>query len=485
MDRADVAALPNRMLIGGRLVAAGDGQRMTTVDPACNRPLADVPDAGPADIEAAVEAARQAFPAWSGTPLPERQQAIRAVAELLRRESETLGALDSFDTGNVFSAMRQDSAIAADCVDYLCNLASAVTGTVTQLDRHLHYTKRVPFGVVARLLPFNHPAQALGISLAAPLLAGNCLVVKPSPHSPLSGLWLAERLAGLLPPGVVNIVTGSNERASAALIAHPGVSRISVVGSVEAGRLVMRQAAERIVPVSLELGGKNPLIVLPDADLGKAAKLAMDGMNFRWQSHSCAATSVIYVPRQREKAYVEALAELAGALRVAPPFDPAAEMGAISTAALLERTLAYVAEGEREGARLVCGGRRLGDPERAAGNFVAPALFAGAEPGMRIAREEIFGPVMTVIAYDDLDDVVEQVNRSPLGLCAVLATDQLTLTHQICDRLAVGYVEVNGPISFALGQPYGGFRQSGFGREGSIDEIESYTQLKSVNIRLA
>ena len=443
-----------------------------------------MPNASAADVDRAVEAARAAQPAWAALALGERQAPLMEIAQVLRRRADELGLLDTLDSGNVYSAMRGDPIGAAGMVEYYAGLASEVKGEVTQLDRNLHYTRREPYGVVTKFLPFNHPMGSLGAALAPPLLTGNCLILKPSPHTPLSALALATDLAGMLPPGVVNILTGSNDRVAEALVTHPGVPRMALQTSVEAGRSVMRRAAEHLKTVTLELGGKNPLIVFPDADVGFAVDTAIAGMNFKWQGHSCASTSRVLVHASLRDAFVDALVEKVTNVRVALPTDPKAEMGAITHAAQYQKILDYIEIGKAEGATLACGGTRPQDPALAGGLFITPAVFVDATPDMRIAREEIFGPVVTVMDWNSREDMIAVANDVDYGLAAVIVTNDLDAAHITAEALHVGYVEINGPVSFALGSPFGGAKQSGIGREGSFDELLSYTQLKSVNLRL-
>ena len=483
-DADDLLRRDFRMLIGGELVEASDGATLETVNPATGEVLPPVPNAGSTDVERAVAAARTAQPKWQGLPFRERHDMIRGLTEVLRRRADEFGLLDTLNTGNVYSAMRRDAVNGAEMIEYFAAAAHEIKGEVTHLDDHLHYTRREPYGVVLRLLPFNHPIASLATALAAPLLTGNTIIMKPSPHSPLSALAFGAAVRDRLPPGVLNIVIGDNERASAPLICHPGVDRIALIGSVEAGKAVMRMAADRLVPLTLELGGKNPLIVFPDADIERAVDVAVAGMNFLWQAHSCGSTSRVLVHKSTEGVFVERLAERVSRIKVAMPMEADAEMGAISFKALYDRCLGYVASGCDEGARLVTGGTRPADPALARGFFMRPAVFSHARPQMRIAREEIFGPIMTVIAWDDYDAMLEVANGLFYGLTAVIMTNDLNVAHRTAEALQVGYVEINGPVSFALGSPFGGFKQSGVGREGSLDELLGYTQIKSINLRL-
>lgn len=471
-----------KLLIGGKLTSGETGARANTTDPATGEVITDYPSGQPSDINAAVAAAKAAQPGWAAMPLSERQAIVRELGRTLNDLSASFGYLDTRENGNVYSGMRYDAEWAASVVDYFCGIASEVKGEVTQLDANLHYTRRQPFGVVAKLLPFNHPIQALGTGLAAPLLMGNTLIIKPSPHTPLSTLAYGAMIKDMVPPGVINVVTGDNENVAAPLISHPDVARVALTGSVEAGRAATRLASEHLKSVSLELGGKNPLIIFPDADVDFAADIAVAAMNYKCQSHSCSATSRVLVHKSKRVAFLDALVARVRALNVAMPMDQTADVGAISTAPLYRKILEYMEIGKSEGATLLTGGDRPTDPSLANGMFMSPAIFSEAEPHMKIAQEEIYGSVTTVLEWDTYDQMIEIANGVAYGLTAVIVTDDLASAHKTADALEAGYVEVNGPVSFAAGSPYGGWKLSGGGREGNMSELLSYTQLKSVNV---
>ncbi|NGM44078.1 aldehyde dehydrogenase family protein [Rhodobacter sp. SGA-6-6] len=471
------------LLIGGECVPARDGARFDSIDPATGATLASLPNAGPEDLEAAIAAARRAWLGWKAMAYAERRALLLKVAAALRAHAAELGALDAFDTGNVLGGMQADVHYAADTIDYYASIGYEIKGETTTLDSDLHFTLREPYGIVARLLPFNHPIASFGIACAAPLLTGNCLILKPSPHSSLSALFAARLIAGILPPGVLSVLTGENDRIALPLVRHPAIDRLSLIGSTEAGKAIMREAAGNLVPLTLELGAKNPLIVFPDADLDEAAEIAVKGMNFGWQSASCGATSRALVHASVADAFAAKLAAKLAEVKVGDPFDPDSRMGSISFAALHRRVQDYIASGLADGAKLVFGGDR---PEGVgeAGFYIRPALFTGTRPDMRIAREEIFGPVLTLLTWTDYPEMIATANELDLGLTACVMTNDLDQALRAAKDLEVGYVEVNGPVSWALGSPFGGWKQSGFGNEGSIDELLGYTRVKSVNIRI-
>lgn len=473
-----------RMLIGGELVSSSDRLTYTTINPATGETLPRVPSASSADVDRCVRAAKAAQPGWQRLSYRERQAVVLEMAARLRRSADLFGLLDCLDTGNVYSAMRLDALEAANQMEYFASIGHEVKGEVTHLDSNLHFTRRQPYGVVLRLLPFNHPIFALCTAIVPPMLTGNTVISKPSPHTPRSALAFAEAVSDCLPSGVLNIIVGDNDRVSAPLIRHDGIDRICVTGSVETGRIVARMAADRLIPVTLELGGKNPLIVFPDFDVDRAVEIAVAGMNFKWQSQSCASTSRILVHRTIRDAFTERLAARVQKVRVALPLEDDAEMGAITFEALYQRCLSYVQSGKDEGARLRCGGKRPDRPELRRGYFMTPAVFDGANPTMRIAREEIFGPVITVLEWDKYDEMIEIANGLSFGLTAVIATNDLNTALRTAEMVGAGYVEVNGPVSYALGSPVGGMKNSGIGREGNLDELLSFTQIKSINVRV-
>jgi betaine-aldehyde dehydrogenase len=346
----------------------------------------------------------------------------------------------------------------------------------------LDYTRLEPFGVVARMLPYNHPAMFAVSKIAAPLVAGNTVVLKIADQTPLSGLLLGRLAQEHLPPGVLNILTGEGPTCGAALVRHPRVRRVAFTGSVATGRAVVAQAG--IKPVTLELGGKNPLIVLPDVDVAKAAAAAVAGMNFTvCQGQSCGSTSRVFVHRRIHAALVDAIVEEVGRIRVGLPDRDDAQMGPLITRAHHDRVLGYVESAMQEGAELRYGGRHPSAPELARGYFVEPTVFDRVAHGMTIEREEIFGPVLAVLPWDDETEMLRQANDTEFGLCANIWTNDVSTALRLADRVEAGYVWINGYGGARYrGAPFGGYKSSGIGREHSMDELVSYTQIKNVNV---
>ena len=479
-----IVSQEHRMLIDGELCDAADAAMVDTINPANGQVIKQFPDASGEDLDRAVRSAQSAQPEWASRTLGDRQRCLGEVAEILRQYSAELGALDSLENGNVYSHMRHDAEGGAFMADYFCGIANELKGESTQVDNSLHYTRLEPYGVVAKLLPFNHPIQSLGSGIAAPLLTGNTVILKPSPHTALSALRFGELVKDVVPRGVINVISGSNSRAAKGLMEHPGIPRMSVTGSTEVGKMALRLGAESLKTTTLELGGKTPMIIFEDADLELSLATALRGMNFKWQGHSCTSTSRVLVHESLHDQFIEELAKRFRAVNVAMPFDPASEMGSISHRAQFRKVMEYIESGLAEGATLVCGGNPILDGDMAQGLFISPAIFSDATPEMRIAREEIYGPVITVLKWKVDEEALVIANSVPYGLAAVIMGNNLSRVHRMASRLECGYVEVNGPVSFSLGSPFGGVKSSGTGREGSMQELLSYTQLKSINVGL-
>lgn len=474
-----------RMLIGGKLVEAVDGQTMQTHSPYDGKLLAEVPLAGPADIDAAVQAAQAAFPAWRNTPLTQRVAAVRRFAQLLRDHAPTLGLLDAADVGNPVTAMIGDVGLAAGWLDYQAGVAYEVTGsTLPSMSRSWLMTRRDPYGVVGRIVAYNHPILFGAGKVGAPVLMGNTLVLKVPDQGPLSTLYMADLVQEAFPPGVVNIVTGTGAVTGDALVRHPDVKRIALIGSVPTGQRIQQAAAEVAVKhVSLELGGKNPLIVCPDADLDAVVEGAAFGMNCHWsQGQSCGSTTRLFLHEDVHDQVLDGLIARLRQIKIGHPLEPSTEMGCLVSQAQFDKVMHYIEAGKEDGARLVIGGGRPADPALQDGFFVEPTVFADVDMSMRIAREEIFGPVLSVLRWRDLDDVIEQANSLPFGLTGSVWTKDIQTALDVADRLDTGYVWINGSGSHFLGAPFSGHKNSGTDSEEGIQELESYTQLKTVNI---
>jgi betaine-aldehyde dehydrogenase len=486
MGRALLEQIPQgRLFIGGRWEDCRSGRIITTYNPATREALGRVPLADEADVDRAVRAAADALPAWAETSGAERAARLRALAAALRAHREDLARLDALNSGNVIAGMRRDVDWAADSLDYFAGLIPEIKGEVLPTDAAtVAYTLREPFGVVGKINPYNHPLRFAAEKLAAPLAAGNTVVLKPPEQAPLSSLVLGSLLQEIFPPGVVNIVTGDGPTTGAALVRHPLVRRIALIGSVEAGRAVMRAASDALKTVTLELGGKNPLILFPDVDPGEAADAAVGAMNLNRAGQSCSSTSRIFVHRSLHAAFIDALLARLRDLRMGPPEADESQVGCLISKEQFEKVMAYIEAGRREGARLLCGGGPPEDPVLQSGYFVEPTVFDDVRPEMRIAQEEIFGPVMAVLTWDDEDEMIRQANGVIYGLSAAIYTRDHAHAQRVARRIEAGYIWVNIPGGHALGLPYGGVKQSGIGREECLEELLSYTQVKSIRMRL-
>lgn len=481
------AVLPrNRGLYyGGTWHKAVLGGRIEVTNPADGNSLGDVDEATAEDINQVVEAARKAQPAWRALAPTQRAAAIRKMAQTVRDHAEELALLDALDCGNPRSAMVGDMQVGANLLDYFAGLATELKGeTIPTAEGQLNYVVREPLGVVARIVPFNHPAMFVCAKIAAPLIAGNSVIIKPSEHTPLSALKLAELFDGILPAGVLSIVNGRAE-AGAALSEHEDVNNISLVGSIQTGKAVCRAAANTLKSTLMELGGKNAMVLFPDADVEKASASAVHGMNFGWTAgQSCGSTSRLLV---HESIYEEVLSRIisqTNAIKLGLPEKAETEMGCLSSKTQYDKIMQYIRIGQSEGARLAAGGTQPDIPELENGYFVRPTIFADVSPGMRIAREEIFGPVLCVIPWSDEQSALTMVNELEFGLTASIWTKDLARAHKTAARLDVGYVWINGSSAHIPGAPFGGSKQSGLGREECMAELIGFTQTKNVNVTL-
>jgi betaine-aldehyde dehydrogenase len=472
-------------LLGGRLRGAASGATLEARSPATGELLGTVPDCGPEDADQAVRAAQEAFLPWRDTHPRDRAERLLEFARRLEERGDELAGLDAMDNGSPFSEMRKDVALAATQLRYFAGLALEVRGqTVPAGPDRLNYTLRTPFGVVGRIIAFNHPLMFLAAKLAAPLIAGNTVIMKPSEHTSLSALALAPDLLDVFPPGVVGILTGTGDRAGDALVTHPGVRRLSFIGSAVTGRQIQARAATAAVKtVTLELGGKNPVVVFADADPGRAVEGVLSGMNFTWQGQSCGSTSRLLVQRRRYDAFLDELTARIAALRPGPPLEPTSDTGSLVNQAQLDKVQRYVGIGQDEGARLLTGGDRVVEGDLARGFFVRPALFADVRPDGRLATEEIFGPVLAAMPFDDFDDALRIANSVEYGLTASVFTRDLRTAHAFARDVSAGYVWVNETARHVPGTPFGGVKESGVGREEDLGEVESFTELKNVHVR--
>ena len=472
------------LYFGGAWHHPASGHYAATFNPGTNEPIAEVAEAGEADVDAAVAAAREAFRTWRDVPPLERGRLLKEVAAIVRANARELAALDAANCGNPVREMIGDAAIAAAQLDFFAGLVTEMKGdTIPMGPDALNLTVRQPLGVVARILAFNHPFMFCAGKIAAPLAAGNAVIVKPPEQAPLSSLRLAELVEGILPKGVFSVLPGGRE-AGAALASHPGVDKIAIIGSVGAGRAVMKAASDTIKPVLLELGGKNALIAFADADPERVAQAVIGGMNFTWCGQSCGSTSRAFIHRDIYEDVLARLPDKAAHFVPGLPTDEATTMGAIISRTQHERVLDYIASAHSEGARLITGGGAPQNPALTKGFYVEPTIFADVTPTMRIAREEIFGPVLAIAPWDDEAGMLAQVNGVEYGLTCSIWTNDLRKAHRTAMAVEAGFVWVNEVSKHFLGAPFGGWKQSGLGREECLGELIAFTQEKNVHLSL-
>jgi len=473
-----------RLYYGGDWHEAAGGAMEAISSPSTQEALGSVSWAGAADVDRAVAAGEAGFQVWRRVKPLERSRILREAAVIIRANGRELALIDAADCGNPVAEMVRDAEIGAASLDYFAGLVLEMKGsTIPMGEGVLNYTLREPLGVVARINAYNHPFMFAVMRAGAPLAAGNSLIIKPPEQAPLSSLRLAELIGPLFPPGAFNVLPGGRT-CGEALVAHPGIAKVGLIGSVPTGRAILRGAAETMKKVSLELGGKNALIAFPDADLERVAAGVVGGMNFTWCGQSCGSTSRAFLHESLHDAVLERVAARVRAIKPGLPTRFETQMGCLVSQAQYDKVLRYVAWGQEDGARLVCGGAPSADPELGRGLFIEPAVFADVRPGMRIAQEEIFGPVLSVFRWEDEAEMMRAVNDVEYGLTASIWTRDLATAHRAAAAVEAGYIWVNSTSTHFLGAPFGGYKQSGLGREESIDEMLDCTQLKNVNITI-
>ena len=470
------------LFIHGETVGANSGETFESINPATGAVLARVDLANEADVDRAVRSAREGFAEWSALTGAERGRILNRAAVLLRDRNDELARLEVLDTGKpIAEAMAIDVASGADCIEYFAGAAATIHGEHFDLGGNFAYTRREPLGVCAGIGAWNYPIQIACWKSAPALACGNSMVFKPAELTPLTAMELARTyLDAGVPPGVFNVVQG-DARTGQALVAHPGVGKVSLTGEVGTGKAVMAAAASTLKAVTLELGGKSPLIVFDDADLDNAVSGALLG-NFYTQGEICSNGTRVFVHRSVYDAFLESLAARVKKMTIGDPLDPATDVGALISAEHLQKVLSYIEAGREAGARLVCGGGRSSEPALANGFFVEPTVFADCSDDMSIVAEEIFGPVMAVLAFDGEDEVVARANATPFGLAAGIFTRDLSRAHRVAANLEAGTIWVNTYNITPVEMPFGGYKQSGVGRENSLSAIDHYTQRKAVYV---
>lgn len=473
-----------KLLINGEWVESTSGQTFETLDPSNGKVLAVVNEAGVEDVNKAVSAARQAFEngPWRTMSASERGRLIYKLADLMEAHKEELAQLETLDNGKpINETTNADVPLAIDHIRYYAGWTTKIMGqTIPVAGNYFNYTRHEPVGVVGQIIPWNFPLLMATWKLGAALATGCTIVLKPAEQTPLSALYLGQlALEAGIPAGVLNIIPGYGETAGAPLVDHPDVDKIAFTGSTPVGKMIMRQAANNVKKISLELGGKSPNIILPDADLNKAIPGALMGIMFN-QGQVCCAGSRLYIQKKSYDNVVADLASHAKSIKQGAGIDPTTQIGPLVSDEQLQRVGKYIELGKTEGAEVVAGGiYGQGD-----GYFVTPTIFADVNDEMTIAKEEIFGPVVSAMPFDDLDDVIRRANNSEYGLAAGLWTQDVKKAHYVASELKAGTVWVNCYNVFDAASPFGGYKQSGIGREMGSYALDNYTEVKSVWINL-
>jgi acyl-CoA reductase-like NAD-dependent aldehyde dehydrogenase len=478
---------PGKLLIGNEWV---EGKKsFDTINPATGEVLTQIAEAGAEGVDAAVRAARQAFEqrgkgAWSSLSASARGQLLWKLADLIEKNIDELGELETLDNGKpIFESRYIDMPMIVDVFRYYAGWATKITGeTVPTFGNAFTYTLREPIGVVGAIVAWNFPLLLASWKLAPALACGNTVILKPAEQTPLTALRLGElAVEAGFPAGVLNVVTGGPETGKA-MVAHPGIDKIAFTGSTMVGKEIMKSAADTLKRITLELGGKSPNIVFADSPMETAVKGALNGI-FYGKGEVCCAGSRLFVEKKAEDEFMTKLVEGAKKIKLGDPMDPKTRLGAIVSEQQMKTVLGYIEAGKKEGAQLATGGNRV-SVDGGKGFFIEPTIFGGVKNEMKIAQEEIFGPVLATLTFDDIDQVAELANANPYGLAAAIWTNDIKRAHALSRRLRAGTVWINtyGPMDAAL--PFGGYKQSGFGRELGAAALESYTETKTVWLQL-
>jgi aldehyde dehydrogenase (NAD+) len=481
-----IAADQKQLLINNEWRPAASGKMTDVVNPATEDVCACVASADVEDLNAAVAAARAALDGpWGKMSARERGRLVRKLGERLMEKADEVARLETLHNGKPISESRHiEIPAAAECFEYYGGWSDKVMGeTIPVKGNYLTYTLREPIGVVAAIVPWNFPLLLAAWKVAPALACGNTVILKPASQTPLTAIALGHIAVEVgLPPGVLNVLTGPGSTLGQAIVEHPGIDKIAFTGDTGTGKSIMRSAADTLKKITLELGGKSPNIVLADADIEAAIRGATIGI-FYGKGEVCAAGSRLLVDRSIKDEFIDKLAARAKKMVAGDPMDPKTRFGALSSKKQLESVLRYVESGKKEGATLVAGGERT-DIGTGKGYFVQPTVFADVKPEMTISREEIFGPVLAAIEFADLDEAIATANDSPYGLAAGVWTRDIKKAHYVARRLQAGTVWVNTYNVYDTAAPFGGYKQSGFGREMSAHALEHYTQVKSVWVDL-
>ena len=486
-DTATLEIRPGRLFIGGEWQDAASGETFETINPATAEPLTTVASAQEADVDRAVRAAREAFESdeWQKLDARRRGRLLNAVADRLEARADELARLETMDNGKpVREARMIDIKESIDCFRYYAGWADKIAGDVIPVPGpYLNYTRREPVGVCGAIIPWNYPLQMAAWKVAPAIACGNTVVLKPAEQTPLTALELARAAAEAgLPAGVLNVVTGFGESAGAALVRHPDVDKIAFTGSTAVGKVIQKSAADTLKKVSLELGGKSPNIVLDDADVDAAVRGASMAIFYN-TGQACTAGSRLLVHESIRDEFLEKLQKRAAGYVPGDPLDPRTRLGPLVSQEQLDRVMGYIEKGRQEGAELLMGGDRVEVGGRR-GYFLNPTIFGGVEPKMTIACEEIFGPVLAVQTFGDLEEAIQLGNATEYGLAAAVWTKDVRTAHYAAHKLRAGTVWINTYHNLDTASPFGGYKQSGYGRELGRYALDLYTQVKSIWVNL-
>jgi aldehyde dehydrogenase (NAD+) len=471
-------------LINGKWQPAKSGKTFETINPATEEVIAKVAEGDAADVDAAAKAAREAFEngPWSKMDARDRGKLMNRLADLIEEELEDLAALETLDNGKPIRDSRAaDLPLTIDCLRYFAGWADKLHGqTIPVRGNYFTYTRREPVGVVGQIIPWNFPMLMVAWKWGPALAAGNTIVMKPAEQTPLTCLRMAKlaQEAGF-PDGVINVIPGYGPTAGGAIVKHPEIDKVAFTGSTEVGQLIMQGAASTLKRISLELGGKSPNIVFADSDLDAAAAGAHFGLYFN-QGQCCCAGSRLFVEEKVHDKFVDKLSSMNTKRRLGDPFDPATEQGPQVNKEQFDKVMGYIDAGKKEGAKCVTGGDRWGEK----GYFIEPTLFTGVTDKMKIAEEEIFGPVMSILRFKDVDEIVARANKTTYGLAAAVWTRDVAKAHYLAKKIKAGTVWVNCYDVFDAAAPFGGYKMSGLGRELGERGLDAYTEWKTVTVSL-
>ncbi|MGY5394334.1 betaine-aldehyde dehydrogenase [Acinetobacter sp. NigerLNRRAM0016] len=477
----------HQLYIHGQYVNATSGKTFDTINPATGQILASVQQAAKADVDAAVKSAQQGQQVWAAMTAVERARILRRAVDILRERNDELARLETLDTGKAYSETSSvDIVTGADVLEYYAGLATAIQGEQVPLrESSFFYTRREPLGVVAGIGAWNYPIQIALWKSAPALAAGNAMIFKPSEITPLTAFKLAEIYteAGL-PAGVFNVVQGLGHEVGQWLTEHPEIAKISFTGGVETGKKVMSSAAaSSLKEITMELGGKSPLIICPDAHLDRAADIAVMA-NFFSSGQVCTNGTRVFIPRNLKTEFEQAVLERVKRIRVGDPMLAATNFGPLTSFPHMEKVLSYIELGKQQGATLLIGGERATSAELAQGAYVMPTVFTDCHDDMRIVQDEIFGPVMSILTYDSIEEAIQRANQTLYGLAAGVVTQDISQAHRIIHQLEAGICWINTWGESPAEMPVGGYKQSGVGRENGLSTLQHYTRIKSIQVEL-